>query len=181
MQIMKNRRLFLILLFSFSLNFIFAISEFSSYDQLISSFPQFLKNNFFEDKDSYYYLTNKDISNKVNSRRWRKNKKESLNNEYDKLRLNTLSNLNESICCGFDVKKRMTNFRENIKDVASSLHLENWSSSFHSVKSTMKISNVKTLFKKQYNNVIVYAIKIDKKDIENINTKCECTFSINTN
>ena len=178
---LKIDQILLVLCFFFTFNYASTYSEFSSYDQLINTHPQFLTDNFFEDKYSYYYLNIKDISDKLNSRRWRKNKNQTLNTEYGKLRLKTLSNLNESICCGFDVNKRLTSFRKNIKDVASSLNLENWNSSFKSGQSSMKFSNVELLFKEQYKNILIYIIKIDKENIENIDTECECTFTINTN
>ncbi len=176
----KIKYIVILIIFSLFQSISFAKSQYPSYEALINSYPNFLINNYFEDNDSYYYMLIKDITDKAESRRWRKNKKQSLKNEFMKIRGNALSTLTESICCGFDVVEKLSNFRENINSVASSLDLKKWSASFSSGQTGMKISNVEVLLKKEYKNILVYAIKIDKNNITNFDTDCECTFAINT-
>ena len=129
-------------------------SAYSNYSELINDYPMFISNNYFEDDNFYYYLVSKDISKKMESRSWKRNEVQRLENEFSKLRLNAITELTENICCGFNVKNGMSNVRyihrytnEQKRYSISTNHLTEMSSS----------PNI--LLKSLHNNTVIFALK----------------------
>ncbi len=141
------------------------------YDFIIDN-NEFIKSNYIEDDKSYYYLYTYDISKLRNSRRWKRNKKSALEFASKKARLSAISNLMESICCGFDI----SNFR-NI----SKLNLvdnNNKKMSYKlDVKQTSDTEHIETFLEDFKGDDIFYGVKINKD--KSLNANCTCNLKLN--
>ena len=165
--------LFIIITFSF----VFCLNEksyFDNYHELIDQYPQFLNYNYFEDDNYYYYLTSYDYNTIKETRRFKRNKIQSIENAKSKARLHALSNLFESICCGFDI----TNINKRLRK-ANLIDLNNNKLSHtFSVKSSIQADGVEVMVNMDTGNTIVYAVRINKNITLDYNV-CECNFIIN--
>ena len=122
-------------------------SIYDSYENLITEIPEFVESNYFETDNFYYYLS-----------------KIELNSQSDavvggKLRLMTLSNLNESICCGFDI----SHMKRKSKEM--------------DVLGTSTINNLEILLNDKIDTFYLYAVRIKKEDFK-INN-CTCNYTLN--
>tara|TARA_B110000116_G_scaffold244263_1_gene234584 strand:+ start:1206 stop:1757 length:552 start_codon:yes stop_codon:yes gene_type:complete len=166
--------LFIIITFSF----VFCLNEnsyFDNYHELIDRYPQFLSSNYFEDDSYYYYLTSYDYHGIKETRRFKRNKIQSIENSKSKARLQALSSLSGSICCGFDVN--------DIRDLLKGVNIIDSNSNklystFEVTKSTVEFRELETLLNFNNGNSIIYAIRINKFNIINDNS-CECNLTVN--
>ena len=147
-------------------------AEINTYHELISLYPQFLNSNYFEDDSYYYYLSVYDNSNKNKSKRSNRNKSKI---SKSKARLKAVSDLNNSICCGFDTNVFFKSLR-NTKFVDTKKNI--LSHSFQVNSNTSEFTNLETLFYESDRNSIITAIRINKTDITT-STSCECNITIN--
>ena len=162
----------LIIIISFSALLFSANNKplFDTYDKLIIYYPQFLDNNYFEDDDYYYYLDTYEYTNMAKSKRSKRNAKKNI---IKKARLEVLSNLSGSICCGFDVANVRT-FLKGINVVDKNNN--KYTKSFELKKHTSNITTLENLIILDKNESIIYGVRINKQNISI--EGCECNLVI---
>jgi len=168
---MNNYHTLLLFLFS-SLIFCNKNTVYDSYYDFIRDNKEFINSNYYEDNNFYYYLYVYDTKKLQSSRRWNRNRKASIENAFKKARLSAISNLMESICCGFDISKFRDIRKLNVVD-----NNNNTVSYELDVKQTSEATDIDPFLKDMIGDDIFYGVKI-KKD-RTLNTSCTCNLKLN--
>ena len=150
-------------------------NNFKSYDNyydFIINNNGFIQSNYIEDDNNYYYLYTYDISKLRNSRRWNRNKQSVLDNAFKKARLTAISNLMESICCGFDI----SNFR-NISKLNLIDNNNNKMSYKLDINQSSDTKHIETFLEDVIEDDIFYGVKINKNKA--LNASCSCNLKLN--
>ena len=106
------------------------------------------------------------------SRRWNRNQKSALDIAFKKARLSAISNLMESICCGFDISNFKSTSKLNLIDN------NNKKMSYKlDVKQKNEIQYVETFLEDVIGDEIFYGVRINKDKA--LNTNCSCNLKLN--
>ena len=137
-------------------------AEFTNYSKFIGKYPGFIKSNYFEDDLYFYYLSKNNLNDK------------KIDNILSKIRLQSIANLTQSICCGFDVSLLDDIRKLKIIDTQNS----SCKSSYDIDVNSTEINKIDLLFYNVVDNVSLYAMKVLKNDITQSN-ECDCRIKIN--
>ena len=146
--------------------------SYDNYYDFIVDNNQFINYKYVEDENFHSYLFIYDISKLRDSRRWNRNQKSALDIAFKKARLSAISNLMESICCGFDIS--------NFKSISKLNLIDNNNKKMSyklDVKQKNEIQYVETFLEDVIGDEIFYGVRINKDKA--LNTNCSCNLKLN--